>query len=156
MATAIYLAMTASEFAQQTSFSADIAWMACHFSLYGTGLTDLPSSLPVGSLLMINDRIPFRKHDPVRITDQILPLIETLECSGVVLDFQQPFTESLQHLAVHLCDVLPCPVAVTEAYAAATDSPVFLSPCPHHVHLEEYIAPWTGRTFFPCSSGTLS
>ena len=145
MAATAYLAMTASEFDKKPAFPPNIAWMACHFSLYGTGLTNLPSALPVGSLLMLNDRIPFREHDPVRITEQILPIIETMECSGVLLDFQQPFTESLQNLAVYLSDALPCPVAITEAYAAGTDSPVFLSPCPHHIHLDEHIAPWKGN-----------
>ena len=40
---------------------------------------------------------------------------------------------------------LPCPVAVTEGFAAGHPCPVFLSPAPLHIPLSEYLLPWQGR-----------
>ena len=40
---------------------------------------------------------------------------------------------------------LPCPVAVTEGFAKELSCPVFLSPAPLHIPLEQYLEPWKGR-----------
>ena len=145
MATRRYLAMTAAEFAAAEPLPPNIAWMACHFSPYGTGLSNLPPALPAGSLLILNDRIPFSGHDPHRIAQQMKQAAEALDCAGVLLDFQRPDCPELERLSGALVSALPCPVAVAEAYAGDFDSPVFLSPCPHHTPLAEYIVPWAGR-----------
>ena len=42
MAIRQYLAMTAAEMTQAGSLPRHAAWMACHFSPYSTGLTNLP------------------------------------------------------------------------------------------------------------------
>ena len=52
MAIAQYLAMTAAEMIGSTFLPQKAAWMACHFSPYSTGLCNLPSALPPGSLLI--------------------------------------------------------------------------------------------------------
>lgn len=145
MATNVYLAMTASEFAAVEEFPPKCAWMACHFSPYGTGLSNLPAALPEGSLLILNDRIPIRGHDRERIAGQLGRTVEALHCAGVLLDFQQPEVPELEALARHLTASLPCPAAVSNQYARDLDCPVFLSPCPHHTHLQEYTAPWQDR-----------
>ena len=145
MAVKRYLAMTAAEFAAAEELPAGIAWMACHFSPYGTGLSNLPSSLPAGSLLILNDRIPFRGHDPARIASQLHQAVEAMDCAGILLDFQKPDIEALAELSEHLVTALPCPVAVSDSYGENLNGPVFLSPCPHHTHLQEHIAPWQGR-----------
>lgn len=145
MAVKRYLAMTAAEFASAEQLPANIAWMACHFSPYGTGLSNLPPSLPPSSLLIVNDRIPFRGHDPQQIAEQLHLAVENLGCAGILLDFQKPGIGALAELAAHLVSSLPCPVAVSEEYADNPDGIVFLPPCPHHTHLQEYIAPWDGR-----------
>lgn len=145
MASDRYLAMTASEIAAVQTLPVKIAWMACHFSPYGTGLSNLPASLPANSLLILNDRIPICGHDHQRIAQQLQQAAEVLKCFGILLDFQQPQHPELAQLAAVLVSSLPCPVAVSEGYAQTMDCPIFLSPCPHHTHLSEYLAPWQGR-----------
>ena len=145
MANRLFLAMTAAEFASAGALPEHVAWMACHFSPYGTGLTNLPASLPAGSLLILNDRIPICGHDPQRITGQLLKSAETIPYCGLLLDFQRSGVEESFRLAQHLVSSLPCPVAVSDSYAEQLDCPVFLSPCPHHVPLSQHILPWKGR-----------
>lgn len=145
MASHCYLAMTASEFAENTKLPPNIAWMACHFSPYGTGLSNLPPSLPPGSLLILNDRIPICGHDAPRIAGQLLQTAEALKCQGILLDFQQPDNRELAALAAYLTASLSCTFAVSHGYAQDLNCPVFLPPCPHHTPLQEHIAPWTGR-----------
>ena len=140
-----YLAMTAAEFAAAGQLPAKTAWMACHFSPYSTGLANLPPALPAGSLLILNDRVPLWGHDPGRVAAQLKPAVETLNCAGLLLDFQRPDIAEATAMAAFLVSALPCPVAVSEHYAADLDCPVFLSPCPHHTHLKEHMAPWAGR-----------
>lgn len=145
MASVCYLAMTASEFATEQALPPNVAWMACHFSPYGTGLSNLPLSLPPGSLLILNDRIPICGHDAARIADQLAQAVETLGCRGILLDFQQPDSNELALLAAHLTASLPCTVAVSHGYAQELDCPVFLPPCPHHTSLQDHIAVWSNR-----------
>ena len=44
-----------------------------------------------------------------------------------------------------IVQLLPCPVVVTERYAASLDCPVFLPPCPLHISMEDYLTPWHNR-----------
>ena len=145
MANRSFLAMTAAEFTAAQVLPEHVAWMACHFSPYGTGLTNLPAALPPGSLLILNDRIPICGHDPARIAGQLLNTAEAVPCCGLLLDFQRSGVEESFRLAKHLIAALPCPVAVSDCYAQDLDCPVFLSPCPHHVPLSQYIRSWNGR-----------
>lgn len=144
MAIPLFLALTSAEFAAQ-ALPPHTGWMACHFSPYGRGLSNLPPALPAGSLLILNDRIPMADHDPETIARQLIRTVEAMECSGVLLDFQRGGSEEVRHLAEYLVSALPCPVAVSEAYAKDLDSPVFLAPCPHHVPLADHLLPWKGR-----------
>lgn len=140
-----YLAMTASEFAGCPTLPSKCAWMACHFSPYGTGLTNLPASLPAGSILILNDRIPILGHDQRKIAEQLHMAIDAMNCAALLLDFQQQNVDKLQDLAALLTDVLPCPVAAPPCYTQNLTGPVFLPPCPHHIHLAEHVSPWHGR-----------
>lgn len=141
----LYLAMTAAEIACAETLPEKIAWMACHFSCYGTGLSNGPRQLPQGSVLILNDRTPISGHDPQRIAEQLTQLAEDFSCSGVLLDFQRPEVSETARLCAHLVNALPCPVGVTESYAKELDCPVFLSPLPPGVALEAHIKPWAGR-----------
>lgn len=145
MAIPRFLAQTSAEFAAANLFPDRVGWMACHFSPYGTGLTNLPPSLPSGSLLILNDRIPMAGHDPEIIVGQLRQAVDALDCYGILLDFQRKGFDEARQLAAALTASLPCPVAVSQVYAEDTDWPVFLSPCPHHVSLEDHIAPWKGQ-----------
>ena len=145
MAIQQYLAMTASEITAASVLPPQIAWMACHFSPYGTGLSNCPNRLPPGSLLILNDRTPIHLHDPLRIACQLNDLARRLSCAGILLDFQRPGCEETARLSTFLSDTLPFPVAVSSLYARCTASPVFLPSLPCHISLEKFIAPWRGR-----------
>lgn len=146
MAIATFLAMTAAEMALAEIFPHQSAWMACHFSPYGTGLTNLPESLPPDSLLILNDRTPIHGHDPQLIADQLSHCLEQLGCRGLLLDFQRPDCEETQTLVKILLSALPCPVGVTEFYVQDDiPHPVFLPPVPPSSTLESYLSPWIGR-----------
>lgn len=140
-----YLAMTAAEIASFPTPLEKCAWMACHFSPYGTGLSNLPPALPRDSILILNDRIPICGHDPERIAAQLRQTVDALGCDSVLLDFQQENVAELAELASHLTAMLPCPTAVSDRYAGELDCPVFLSPCPHHEPLWEHLSRWKGR-----------
>ena len=140
-----YLAMTAAEFRKNPDISAGMAWMACHFSPYGTGLSNCPAHLPPESMLILNDRTPVYGHDPMRIADQLLELTEQFGCSRVLLDLQRPADELTSQIVKTILQALPCPVSVSEAYAGDVDCPVFLPPIPLLQEPESYLIPWKHR-----------
>lgn len=145
MAIEAYLAMTAAEISHFSPLPEKTGWMACHFSPYGTGLTNLPRSLPEGSLLILNDRTPMRGHDPETIALQLRERANALRCRGVLLDFQRPDISEIRLLAKRLTEALPCPVGVSESYARELDCPVFLPPVPLDTSVESYLKPWNNR-----------
>lgn len=145
MAIEPFLAMTAAEIANSTELPSKIGWMACHFSPYGTGLSNLPKALPKGSMLILNDRTPIHGHDPKQIAQELALCMDTFDCSSLLLDFQYPGCAEAKALIVDLLQVLPCPVVVSECYAEEFDCPVFLPPVPPSCPLNEYIRPWKGR-----------
>ena len=140
-----YLAMTGAEFLYADTLPEKIAWMACHYSCYGSGLSNLPEHLPAGSLIMINDRTPPCGHDIGLITQQLLQLYEEEKPLGFLLDFQRPELPENQAVACAVTKALPCPVAVSELYAKELAAPVFLPLLPPDMPLEDHIAPWHGR-----------
>ena len=144
MAIVPFLAMTAAEIAAEREFPEKTAWMACHFSPYGPGLSNLPRRLPPGSLLVVDDATPIRNHDPEIILGQLRTCVDNLACRGILLDFQRPVEERTSSLADYLSANLPCPVAVSHFYAGNA-SPVFLPPVPPSVAPEDYFVPWQGR-----------
>lgn len=148
MAIRCYLAMTAGEFSAAERLPAHLGWMACHFSCYGTGLSNLPAALPPGSLVTINDRTPVHGHDPVRLTEQLTELTERLKVSCFLLDFQRPGSAETARIVRALTEGLPCPVGVSEVYARESDCAVFLPPCPLRVTLDAHLAPWKGRAIW--------
>lgn len=145
MAIQPFLAMTAAEIRDFSVFPAKIAWMACHFSPYGLGLSNLPRTLPPGSILMVDDITPPHRHDPELIAAQLIDCIETRSCCGVLLDFQRPGSEETKHIIHTLVNTLPCPVAVSELYAEDLCCPVFPAPVPLSVSLQDHLSPWKGR-----------
>ena len=145
MAIAPFLAMTAAEICACPVLPPKIAWMACHFSPYGLGLSNLPRTLPPGSLLMVDDITPPHEHDPALIGKQLHSCVEALQCSAVLPDFQRIGSSKAQNIAQHLTTALPCPVVVSEAYACQLDCPVLLPFLPPSVALKSYLEPWEGR-----------
>ncbi len=145
MAHPFYLAMTAAEFSGCAEMPERIAWMACHFSPYGQGLSNCPQSLPEGSLLIVNDRIPPQGHSPDAIALQLARQMETLQPDGLLLDFQQPWNEETQLITKKILQELSCSIAVSHIYAKDQDCAVFLPPPPIRTSPEEYFAPWDSR-----------
>lgn len=141
-----YLAMTAAEMAAfSLPENAFPAYMACHFSPYGTGLSNIPAQLPDGSMLIVNDRTPFHGHDPEQILEQLQKILRQAPFDCLLLDLEREGIEEYTALCRVLIAQLPCPVGVSTLYAEGLDCPVFLPPVPLDVPLEEYIAPWKGR-----------
>lgn len=140
-----YLAMTAGEFQNCSPLPGRIAWMSCHFSPYGKGLSNLPQALPPGSMLILDDANTPSGHDPDMVLHQLHAAVQAHICSCVLLDFQRPGSEETARMAAHLAKGIPCPVAVSHIYAQALDSAVLLPPVPPDVPLEEHIRPWLGR-----------
>lgn len=140
-----YLAMTAAEFDSAAQLPEKPAWMACHFSCYGTGLSNLPRTLPKGSMLIVNDRTPVAGHDPKQIAQQLQQLVEELEIERVLLDLQRPDCEETVKIVAAVTEALSCPTGVAAPYVKGLECPVFLAPPPLHVPLEEYLSPWKER-----------
>lgn len=145
MAIDLFLAMTGAEIRANTALPERIGWMACHFSPYGTGLTNLPPHLPESAMLILNDRTPIHGHDPQRIIGQLREILETLKCGSILLDFQRPGEAETAVLAAEIVHALPCPTAVSEMYAEGIPCPIFLPPAPPDVMLRDYLAPQKGR-----------
>jgi hypothetical protein len=119
--------------------------MACHFSPYGLGLSNLPSCLPGNSLLLLDDITPIRSHDPEVIARQLIQCAQLWKIHSILLDFQRPDHPEIYELVQYLSKALPCPIIVSEAYADAADLPVFLSPIPPSVPIQEHLSRWSGR-----------
>lgn len=143
MAITPFLAMTAAEMHNCPHLPPKIAWMACHFSPYGRGLSNLPDSLPECSMLVVDDITPIHGHDPEVITQQLAEAVQRHKLAGILLDFQRPGSEETAELAVYLTQSLPCSVIVSEHYG--DNAPIFLSPVPPTVSLQDHIAPWKER-----------
>ncbi len=141
-----YLAMTAAEM-ETISLPREWlpAYMACHFSPYTTGLSNIPPELPPGSMLILNDRTPISGHDPQRIAGQLSDALEQLAFNSLLLDFERGGCEDIHSLCQVLVRQLPCPVGVSSLYAQDLDCPVFLPPPPLDQPLAEYTSPWQGR-----------
>lgn len=145
MGNQLYLAMTAAEFSACEEKPEHTAWMACHFSPYGRGLSNMPQELPQGSLLILNDRIPPSGHDPAMIARQLKQLTQALTTDGVLLDFQRPGDTLTRAIAEAVVDALPDAVAVTPDYADNLPCAVLLPPPPLRCDVSTYFEPYAGR-----------
>lgn len=136
----VFLAQTSGEMGQLPD--AKKAYMACHFSPYGKGLSNLPEQLPIGSILLLDDSMSPNGHDPQIVEQELKEIINRWDIAAVLLDFQGEIQQENIGIARHLKDALPCPVAVTEGYAKGLRCPVFLSPTPVNMAVKDHIAPW--------------
>ena len=156
MGISLYMAMTAAEISACKSLPGDSAYMACHFSPYGTGLSNIPEQLPEGSLLLLNDRTPICGHDASLIQEQLESAAERLHCSAILLDFQRAENPETESLCRTLSQKSSLPVVVSQTYATKLDCPVFLSPCPPNQPIAEYISAWKDRSVWlelaPCTT----
>ncbi len=140
----LYLAQTALEMAGNSQ-PQRLAYMACHFSPGGQGLSNLPQLLPAGAMLILDDSTPMAGHDPELIEKQLTDTLRQQGCESLLLDFQRTDIPGQSELAKRLCEALPCPVGVSDRYAQELSCPVFLPPLPPDKPLVEYLAPWQNR-----------
>ena len=145
MALPMFLAMTAAEMSGSPSLPGQIAWFSCHFSPYTQGITNLPDSLPAGSMLILDDRFPCQGHSGSLVAGQLEEVIQRLGCGSLLLDLQRPGNPEAEAVVERILETVSCPTALSEAYARDHDCPVFLSPALLHVPLETHTAPWAGR-----------
>lgn len=145
MALPVYLAMTASELLRAKSIPDKPAWMACHFSCYGLGLSNFPPQLPEGAMLILSDCIPIRQHNPNQIAAELTLLTEKHAVGCVLLDFQRPQCPALSAVAKLLTRTVRVPIAVTPHYAKPLNCAVFLPPPAPHKPLAEHLHAWCGR-----------
>ena len=143
-----YLAMTPGELTACHRLPENCAYLGCHFSSGGTGLSGLPQSLPRGSLLIVTDQFPIHRHDPEKISEQVQTFVEGFGCSGVLLDFQRPGNAETRQVAKCILRRLPGITGVSHLYAEGLDCPVFLPPPPLWTPLKVHLAPWTGRVIW--------
>ena len=144
MSLRFYLAMTEAEIRRAPVLPKHLAYMACHFSPYGTGLVNIPDRLPPGSILIVNDRVPVLAHDPEQITKQLFDAAHRLRLYGVLMDFQIPCNPQTEQIVANVANALPCPVGVSEPYASTLSCPLFCAP-PIYRPLAEYCQNKKGR-----------
>ena len=145
MAIDLIPAMTGAEIRGNIPLPPTIAWLSCHFSPWHRGLSNLPDTLPEGSVLILDDSAPMRDHDFEVVTAQLREAVEKHRCCALLLDFQRPGNNAAVKLAEHLVNALPFPVGVSEFYASGLPCPVFLPPVPTDRPIREYLTPWQTR-----------
>lgn len=141
----LYLAVTSAEISSVSKQSEPMAYMACQFSPYTQGLTNIPDSLPNGSMLILTDRMSCQGHSANLVANQLSDAAERLCCDSLLLDFQRPPDAESESMVKTIVETLSCPVAVTESFAEKLSCPVFLSPSPLHIPLSEYLTSWENR-----------
>lgn len=136
----VFLAMTAGE--MKASSAERVAYMALHFSPYGTGLSNPPQNLPENSILLLDDSMQIGHHDPQLVVQQLKELVSRFSVSALLLDFQKEATAESEAMVSNILQALPCPVAATAVYAKKLHCPVFLAPPPVNKPLPDYLRPW--------------
>lgn len=134
MSIPLYLAMTAADFSSPLPERA--AWMAVHFSVADRGISNVPASLPPGSLVILNDQIPWNGHSSGLICSGMVDLLLKTGAEGLLLDFERPALPETRELVRSLalcCEAIGCPVAMPPAYLSRVPSAVFLPPLPCRV-----------------------
>ncbi len=150
----VYLAVTMRE--MEEFLPKKTAFLSCHFSSSGKGLSNVPHSLPKDSLLLVDDSMPVCEHDPGVVVKQLKDLVARFSVKAVLLDFQGEKTAQAENMAQAIINGLPCPVAVTERYARGLGCPVFLSATPADIAVEKHLEKWLKQGVFleiaPCET----
>ena len=140
----VFLAVTAKE--MEAVLPQRTAYMACHFSAGGSGLSNMPQALPKGSILLLDDSMPVQGHDPETVVQQLKELADKFSVRAVLLDFQKPPTTESKEMVSCILRNCGCTAAATPAYAEE-GFPVFLPPPPPNKPLAEHLKPWKNGVF---------
>lgn len=131
MSIPLFLGMTAAEIRNCSALPSHLAWMSVHFSMSGDGITNIPSSLPDGSLIILDDQTPWGGHSAEKVCTQMVSLLTQFHAYGLLLDFERPLTPQTLLLTKALsvcCKELNLPMAAPKAYAEDLDIDVFMPP----------------------------
>lgn len=140
----LYLAMTRAEMQESSGLPPHLGYMSCLFSVYSSGLTNLPQSLPEAAILILSDQIPMSGHDPDIVLRQLNDVITQSKAESVLLDFQRPGNKEADRLVQTILSNIQIPVAVTPQYHTK-NAIAFLPPIPPELRAEEYLAPFQGQ-----------
>ncbi len=142
----VFLAQTASE--MKKHLPEKLCYMGLHFSPYSNGISNVPLSLPEGSIILLDDSMPPSNHDPKTVVEQLKALVLQFSPAALLMDFQRPETTELENIAAHIIQALPCPVGITGGYAKKLGCPVFLPPPPANKPLPAYLSPWKKQKIY--------
>ena len=144
-----YLAMTAGDFSVASSLPPRVAWMAMHFSMSSPGLSNRPHTLPPGSLILLDDQIPWSSgHSLEAVCQEAVDTLLRTGAAGLLLDLERPPTEETRRLAGYLaqcCREAGCSIGMPPAYLDQTEAAVFLPPLPCHCPPQTVLEPYRGR-----------
>lgn len=147
MSIPMYLAMTAGEFSKAYPLPPRTAWMAMHFSVSGPGLSNRPTALPPGSLLILDDQIPWNGHSLEAVCQETVDTLLLTGAAGLLLDFERSPTEETRCLASLLtqcCREAHYPIGMPPAFLGQEHAAVFLPPLPCWQSPGEALAPYAG------------
>lgn len=133
MSIPLYLAMTAADFFRCAEIPPHIAWMSLHFSPSGLGLSNLPAVLPPGSMVILDDQIPWNGHSSEQVCRELRGLLNTRKIHSLLLDFERPprpETLSLAQRILSLCKEIGCSVGLPRSYRTTGEGALFLPPLP--------------------------
>lgn len=119
MSIPLFLAMTATDFSFTRKKPEQLAWMSVHFSQSNGCLSNLPPSLPPGSLIILDDQIPWNDHDLERICQCLTRLLVRDRSYGLLLDFEREPCQETLTLAKALtqcCLGIGCRIAMPRSY----------------------------------------
>ena len=136
----MFLAMTEEEIQSISSLPSQYAYLGCHFSADGSALEGLPKHLPQNCGIILDDRHPIPPAEP----DKIIEQLAKYNPPYILLDFRRPPTDSSMKLSAELArSIFPSPMPPD--YGKDLNCPLFLSPIPPHIPIEEYLQPWHDR-----------
>ena len=156
MSIPLYLAMTAADFSSCSRLPPHVAWMACHFSASGTGLSNQPNSLPPESLLILDDQIPWNGHSLEQECRETAALLQKTGAEGILLDFERPPTEETLAMAILLtrhCTAVGTAIGMPELYAQLPEAAIFLPPLPCYQTPAQALSHYGGRELWLEASG---
>lgn len=136
MSIPLYLAMTAADFFRCAEIPPHIAWMSLHFSPSGPGLSNLPGVLPQGSMVILDDQIPWNGHSHQQVCKELRGLLQTRKLNSLLLDFERPpkpETLALSQMILSLCKEIGCSIGLPKAYRTTGEGALFLPPHPSHL-----------------------
>ncbi len=140
----LYLAMTAAEFYAVSPLPPKPAWMACHFSPYGQGISNSPQHFCANGMLILNDRIPVTDHHPRRISEELNGLVQQFQIEKLLLDLQRPDNAQTKEIVRYIVDNAVCKIGISHHYAAEGCA-VLVPPFPADRPAESHLQKWQGQ-----------